>query len=331
MEVNLDDWYRPEVDRKKLKDLSKRRDLPGLIHFFFYFLSLFISGYLAYVTLGTWWTYLFFFIYGTIYAFSVANWHETVHRTAFKTRWINEFFYHISSFMCDFEGFRWRWSHTFHHSKTLQTEDDYDHEIQVSRPIELFAFFLNFIPLTDLLYPHKLIKFEVLKHALGYLMPVVNISAPQDQKKKIIWNSRVYVFIWLSVIAFSFYIESILPILYIILPTYYGKPIWFAVNVTQHLAAAVNTKDHRLSTYSIKLNPILSFLYWKMEYHLEHHLFPMVPSYNLNKIHNEIKYQIPKPFNSLYDFYKKVLPSVIRLAYNNNQYYKIDIEKVNKI
>ena len=57
----------------------------------------------------------------------------------------------------------------------------------------------------------------------------------------------------------------------------------------------------------------------------------MVPSYNLNKIHNEIKYQIPKPFNSLYDFYKKVLPSVIRLAYNNNQYYKIDIEKVNKI
>ena len=127
MEVNLDDWYRPEVDRKKLKSLSKRRDLPGLIHFFFYFLSLFISGYLAYITLGTWWTYLFFFIYGTIYAFSVANWHETVHRTAFKTRWINEFFYHISSFMCDFEGFRWRWSHTFHHSKTLQTEDDYDH------------------------------------------------------------------------------------------------------------------------------------------------------------------------------------------------------------
>ena len=104
MEVNLDDWYRPEVDRKTLKVLIKRRDLPGLIHFFLYFLSLFISGYLAYVTLGTWWTYLFFFIYGTIYAFSVANWHETVHRTAFRTRWINEFFYHISSFMCDFEG-----------------------------------------------------------------------------------------------------------------------------------------------------------------------------------------------------------------------------------
>ena len=330
MEINLDNWFKPELDRNKLKDLSQRKDLPGLIHFFFYFLFLFISGYLAYITWGTWWSLFFFFIYGTIYAFSVANWHETVHRTAFKTRWINEIFYHISSFMCDFEGFRWRWSHTFHHTYTLQTEGDYDHEIQISRPTELFWFFLNYIPFTDLLYPHRLIKYEVLKHAFGKLTPVVNISAPENQKKKIIWNSRLYVLIWISIFVFSFYIGSILPILYIILPTYYGKPIWFAVNVTQHLGAAVDTKDHRLSTYSLKINPILSFLYWKMEYHLEHHMFPMVPSYNLKKLQNEIKDQLPKPFNGLYDFYKAVLPSVIKLTTNPKSYYKVNLQLNNK-
>ena len=326
MEVNLENWYKPQIDRAKLKELSKRRDLPGLIHFFFYFLFLFISGYLAYITWGTWWTALFFFIYGTIYAFSVANWHETVHRTAFKTRWINEFFYHISSFMCDFEGFRWRWSHTFHHTYTMQTEGEYDHEIQISRPTEVVVFFLNFIPLTDLLFPHRLIKFEVLKHALGIFTPVVQLSAPENQKKKILWNSRLYVLIWIGVFLYSYYIWSILPILYIILPTYIGKPIWFMVNVTQHLAAKVDTKDHRLSTYSIKINPILSFLYWKMEYHLEHHMFPMIPSYNLKKLQDEIKDQLPKPFNGLYDFYKTVLPSVIRLATDPNGYYKVKIK-----
>jgi fatty acid desaturase len=330
MEVNLDNWFKPKIDRKKLRDLSQRRDLPGLLHFFLYFLFLFISGYLAYIFWGTWWSLFFFFIYGTIYAFSVANWHETVHRTAFKTRWINELFYHISSFMCDFEGYRWRWSHTFHHTYTLQTEDDYDHEIQISRPTELFWFFLNYIPFTDLLYPHRLIKYEVLKHAFGKFTPVVNISAPVDQKKKIVFNSRLYVLIWLSVFVFSYYIGSILPILYIILPTYYGKPIWFAVNVTQHLGAAVDTKDHRLSTYSLKINPILSFLYWKMEYHLEHHMFPMVPSYNLKKIRNEIQDQIPKPFNSLYDFYKSVMPSVIKLATSPQDYYKVELKSRNK-
>jgi fatty acid desaturase len=227
--------------------------------------------------------------------------------------------------MCDFEGFRWRWSHTFHHTYTLQTEDDYDHEIQVSRPIELVAFFLNFIPLTDLLYPHKLIKYEVIKHAFGKFTPVVELSAPDDQKKKILWNSRLYVLIWITVIAWSFYISSFLPIVYIILPTYIGKPIWFAVNVTQHLAAKIDTKDHRLSTYSVKINPILSFLYWKMEYHLEHHLFPMVPSYSLKKLREEIDDQLPKPFNGLFDFYKHVLPSVIALATNPNDYYKVKL------
>ena len=54
MHVNLDNWYKPELDKKKLKELSKRKDIPGLIHFFFYFSFLFISGYLAYVTIGTW-------------------------------------------------------------------------------------------------------------------------------------------------------------------------------------------------------------------------------------------------------------------------------------
>ena len=330
MHINLENWYKAKIDRKKLKDLSKRKNLPGLIHFFFYFLFLFIFGYLAYITWGTWWSALFFFIYGTIYAFSVANWHETLHRTAFKTRWLNEVFYHISSFMCDFEGFRWRWSHTFHHTYTMQTKSEYDYEIQVSRPTELLWFFLNYIPFTDLLYPHRLIKYEVLKHAFGKLAPVVNISVPKNQKKKIIWNSRLYVLIWINIFVFSFYIGSILPILYIILPTYYGKPIWFAVNVTQHLGAAIDTKDHRLSSYSLKINPILSFLYWKMEYHLEHHMFPMVPSYNLKKLQNELKDQLPKPFNGLYDFYKAVLPSVIKLATNPKGYYKVNLQTNNK-
>ena len=326
MKIELDNWYKPDIDKKKLKDLSKRKNLPALIHFFIYFSLLFISGYLAYLTWGTWISFCLFFVYGTIYTFSVSNWHETVHKTAFKTRWLNEIFYHITSFMSDFEGFRWRWSHTFHHSNTLQTKDDYDHEIQISRPTDLIAFFLNFIPFTDLLFPHRLIKFEVFKHSLGIFNPVVAISAPTKEKKKILWNSRLYVLIWLSIIIFSIYFETILPILYLLLPNYYGKPIWFLVNVTQHLGAALDKKDHRINTFSVKINPIFSFLYWHMEYHLEHHMFPMVPSYNLKKLQNLIKDQVPKPFPSLFSFYRQVLPVVIKQASNPSLYFKNKFE-----
>ena len=322
MKINLKNWYKPEIDKNQLKELSKRRDIPALIHFTIYFGTLFISGFLAYITWGTWLSILFFFIYGSIYSFSVSNWHETVHRTAFKSRWLNEIFYHITSFMSDFEGFRWRWSHTFHHSNTLQTKDKYDHEIQITRPTDLIAFFLNFIPFTDLLFPKRLIKFEVLKHSLGIFSPVIEITAPENEKNKILWNSRLYVFIWTIIILFSFYYQTILPILYFILPTYYGKPIWFAINVTQHLGAALDKTDHRESTYSLKINPILSFYYWHMEYHLEHHMFPMVPSYNLNKVQGLIKNQMPKPFPSLFAFYREILPTVIKQAKDPKYYYK---------
>ncbi len=66
-----------------------------------------------------------------------------------------------------------------------------------------------------------------------------------------------------------------------------------------------------------------------MEYHIEHHLFPMVPSYNLKKLRKEIENELPIPFNGLFDFYKKVLPSLIKLAFDLDQYYKPAVPKNN--
>ena len=144
MHVDSSIWFRPQIDKKILKELSKRSDMTGIIHFLIYFSSLIFFGYLSYLYWGTWFFLLFFFIYSTIYTFAIANGHETVHRTAFKTRWINEVFCYISFFQIHSEPLCFRWSHTFHHSNTLQTEGEYDHEIEVSRPTHLIKFFLKF-------------------------------------------------------------------------------------------------------------------------------------------------------------------------------------------
>ena len=40
MELELNNWYKPQVDKKELKKLSQRKDLPGLIHFGIYCLNL---------------------------------------------------------------------------------------------------------------------------------------------------------------------------------------------------------------------------------------------------------------------------------------------------
>ena len=318
-------WFKPNINSKRLKELSKRSDTPGLVHFAIYFASLIFFGYLSYAFWGTWFFLLFFFIYSTIYTFGVANTHETVHRTAFKTRWINEVFCYISFFQLHSEPLSFRWSHTFHHSKTLQTEGEYDHEIEVSRPTDLIRFFLKFVPLTDLFYIHQSSFVNIAKLAFGIMSLSNKITAPKDQQKKITRNARFLLLIWFLIILVSIYFNTLWPIIFYFLPPFVGRPIHFAVNVTQHLAAKLDTKDHRLSTYTVILNPILSFYYWHMEYHIEHHMFPMVPSYNLKKLRQEIDKQLPKPFNGLFDFYKKVLPSLIKLAFNVDDYYKVKL------
>jgi len=329
MHLDSSIWFSPKIDRKRLKELSKRSDLPGLIHFVIYFASLIFFGYLSYVFWGTWFFLLFFFLYSTIYTFAIANGHETVHRTAFKTRWINEMFCYISFFQLHNEPLGFRWSHTFHHSKTLQTEGEYDHEIEVSRPTDLIRFFLKFVPLTDLFYIHQSSFVNITKLAFGIMSPSNKITAPKDQQKKIIRNARFFLLIWFLIFCVSFYFNTLWPIIFYFLPPFVGRPIHFAVNVMQHLAAKLDTKDHRLSTHTVILNPILSFYYWHMEYHIEHHLFPMVPSYNLKKLRKEIDSELPTPFNGLFDFYKKVLPSLIKLAFDLDQYYKPAVPKNN--
>ena len=325
MKVDSSSWFIPKIDRKKLKALSKRSDWPGLIHFTIYYFSLFVFGYLPYLFWESVLFFLFFFIYSTIYAFVVANWHETVHRTAFKTRWINEIFYYISCFQSYSEPTSLRWSHSFHHSNTLKTQDQYDHEIEVSRPTDLLKFFLKFIPLSDFFYIHQSPFVNIIKLSLGVINPSVKVASPKGEWQKIIRNARIYFFLWIIIIIFSYLINSWWPIIFYFLPTFIGRPIHFAVNVTQHLAAKFDSKDHRLSTHTVILNPILSFYYWHMEYHIEHHMFPMVPSYNLKKLRKEIEGDLPAPFYGLFDFYKKVLPSLIKLAFNLNEYYKVSL------
>ena len=43
------------------------------------------------------------------------------------------------------------------------------------------------------------------------------------------------------------------------------------------------------------LNPILEFLYWRMNWHVEHHMYVGVPCYNLKKLNEELAWDMPEP------------------------------------
>ena len=325
--VDLSKWYRPSVDQEEFKKLCKKSDWPGFKHMIIFFGSLFFFGYLAFLTWGTWWSVLFFLIYGNIYCTCDAIWHETGHKTAFKSKVWNEFFYQIASYMNNFEPVRWRWSHFKHHSHTASTKDPHDFEIVISKPTDVLYFFSFFIPLANVFYLHKSLQFETLQHSLGITTNVLRECVPEREINKCRASARIHVSIWIISAGASLYFNSWLPLLYIVLPVFYGNTLRVAFGLTQHSGLQENIKDHRYSTRTVILNPIFSFLYWHMEYHIEHHMFPTVPSYNLPKLHAMIKDQTPPAKKGLWGAYSEIIPAIIKQSKDPN--YKISLSVPN--
>ena len=333
MDVKLDKWHKCKVDIEVLKELSKKSDLKGLQHILVFFGLLIVTGILAYITWGTWWSVFWFLVYANIYSFTNPLWHETGHKTAFKSKFLNEFFYYISSFMSNFEPIRWRYTHFVHHGNTYSTENPFDHEIEYGNNLKETPkkLIINIIPFLDLVFIKKHISFEIFQHAFGIKTKVMEECIPENAQAKAILSSRIYVVVWSLIALWSILASSWMPILYFLLPHFYGKTLYKLVAFTQHAGLARNIKDHRFSTREMHLNPILSFLYWKMEYHLTHHMFPTVPSYNLDKLHHHIKDQLPKTNNGLIDAYREIIPALIKQREDTSYFIKKDIPQLQNI
>ena len=69
----------------------------------------------------------------------------------------------------------------------------------------------------------------------------------------------------------------------------------YFVGLTQHCGLRENTDDFRKSSRSITLDPLTEFLYWHMNWHIEHHMYAGIPCYNLKKLHHELADDMPAP------------------------------------
>ena len=106
--------------------------------------------------------------------------------------------------------------------------------------------------------------------------------------------------------------RSILPAMFIGLPRLYGAWHHVMTGLTQHSGLAEDVTDHRLNTRTCYMNPISRFIYWNMNYHVEHHMFPMVPYHALPALHEELKADLPAPTTSIPAAFAEFLPIMRR-------------------
>jgi len=301
------EWYACKIPRQRLKELMQRRDGPAIRDTLIWFAVLAISGTLGFLTWGTWWAVPCFVVYGVVYGSSSdSRWHESLHRTAFKTVWVNDVLYEIASFMVFRESVPWRWSHTRHHTDTIIVGRD--PEIAVPRPPDLLALALSFFSIQRA--PQELIK--MVRHCFGRLTAAEETYIPMEERHKVYRNARIYILIYAATIAAAITLHSILPLMYIGLPTFYGSWLMVIFGLTQHAGLSEDVLDHRLNCRTVYMNPVFRYLYWEMNYHVEHHMFPMVPYHALGKLHQELKADMPKPYSGLWEAYREVISAILR-------------------
>jgi len=300
-------WYKTQIDKAALKQLMQRRDLPAVRDTLLLYGLLAATGGTAAMFGASLLAVPFWLCYGVLYGSAAdSRWHEAGHGTAFKTGWMNEIVYQIACFMIMRNPVTWKYSHARHHTDTLIVGRD--PEIALMRPPRAIHTILNFFGIPDVIDAIR----RMAVHLTGRLSPDEATFIPESHHQKAIMISRIWLAIYAGVGASCILYQIWLPVMLIGTPRLYGAWHFNMTGLIQHGGLDDNVTDHRLNTRTVYMNPVSRFIYLNMNYHVEHHMFPAVPYYNLPALHALVKDDLPPPSKSIWAAYKEMLPILYR-------------------
>lgn len=301
------EWYHTDVSRKEMKELMKRTDGPAIRDTIIWLGAMVLFAGLAVWLWPSWWAAAPLAAYGVLYGSATdSRWHECGHGTAFRTPWMNNAVYQIASFMIMRNPVRWRWSHTRHHTDTLIV--GLDPEIAVMRPPAALRTVLAFVGIIDVWEAMKM----MVINASGRVADDEKTFIPEMEWPNVVRTARIWLAIYAATLGLALYLGSWLPLMLVGLPRIYGAWHHVLTGLMQHGGLADNVLDHRLNSRTVHINPVSRFVYWNMNYHVEHHMFPMIPYHALPKLHDRIKHDLPPATKSIWACYRDMIPTWAR-------------------
>lgn len=305
-------WYRSPVAAEELALLNRRSDWRGLLQSVGYLGVLVLTGGLAWYAVGRIpppGVLALLFLHGTFYAFLVNGFHELCHQTVFQTRTLNTVFLYIFSFLGWFNPVFFWASHQEHHKYTLHPPDDLEVVLPVKLTLKSYLAFAFINP--QGLY-NRLVS--VIRLSMGKVDGEwANLLFPADQpeKRRALFNWARMLLVGHGLIVLISLAAGLwmIPVIITLAP-FYGAGFQYLLNEAQHIGLSDNVSDYRLNTRTIIVNPFLRFLYWNMNYHIEHHMFAAVPCYNLPKLHRLIEQDLPHSPNGLVETWSIIIPII---------------------
>lgn len=261
----------PEV----LKQLQCRSDIKGLIQLAAHGLLLLITASLVGLSLENIWLLPALLLHGIVLIAVFAPLHETIHYTAFKSRWFNNVVAAVFGFILFLPFQYFRSYHYVHHRHTQNP--DKDPELIDKKPFTKSSYLWYLSGLPTWRWHFQMIW----QHAQG---KVEESYLEARTHRKIINEARLHIGLYSLLFLLSLVNSSDWLLWYWLLPVLLGQPFLRLYLLSEHSDCDFgdNMLENSRTTYA---SPVINFLAWNMPYHAEHHYLASVPFHALPKLH----------------------------------------------
>jgi fatty acid desaturase len=289
-----------ELDRETIRRLSQRSNGRGLVQLGAHLVLLAASGTLVWAARETYWLLPALIVHGVILSFLFCALHETVHRTAFASRRLNDAVAMLSGALLLLPPRYFRLFHFAHHRHTQDPAND--PELAMPHPTTLRAYIWRVSGLPN--WGKRLTV--TLRHAVTGRVPEPFV--PEAKRGAIVREARALWAVYLVVFVLSLLLRSDAALLYWILPALLGQPLLRLYLLSEHIGCAVddNPWANTRTTYT---NAAVRLLTWEMPYHVEHHAYPAVPFHALSKVNTHIRGGIVTSASGYLALHRAVLES----------------------
>lgn len=223
--------------------------------------------------------------------------HESNHNLLFKNRTLNRWV----GFLCGLPSLvavsSYRTLHLAHHAHTSTEKDPDSMEQTVPKSIPMVLFFYVFLFIGAYLY---------LVHLV-----ITSIKMGNSKMRR-------------RIITEYLLIAATFTALFWFVPFYIMLNIWLIpLLIAAQLTNVRGLAEHSLTTHdnvftetrTVTSNPFVSFMMNNLNYHLDHHLFPGVPWYNLPQLHAILKDEYKAAGSSIYTSYTGFLIDFFKVTF----------------
>ncbi|WP_298243001.1 fatty acid desaturase [uncultured Bradyrhizobium sp.] len=262
-----------------LRELSVRSDLRGAVQGLGHFGMIVLVGTLISKVSSTWgvlWALPLMMMQGYVVAFLFMAVHETAHKTAFRSRRLNLGVGYLAAFMI---GLPYEYYCLFHWDHHRYTQDpDRDPELIVGvKPTSDTQLAIAYSGLLQVAGRLRL----MLGHAITGKVVVPWI--PEGKRAVIVREARVYVALYVLLLALSLWFSSALLLWVWIVPLVSGQFFLRPYLYAEHTGCE-RTRSAFQNTRTTYTAAIVKWFAWNMPYHVEHHAYPSIPFHALPKL-----------------------------------------------